>query len=52
VVTKSLTESGQYASGTPLQDAKSWRKNAVRQGQLNDWVDRIKKLEQTSTTDS
>ena len=47
VVTKSLTEPGQYASGTPLQEAKSWRKNAVRQGQLSDWVDRIKKLEQS-----
>lgn len=47
IVTKSL-EAGQYASGTPLQDAKTWRKNAVRQGQLSEWVERIKKLEQTN----
>ena len=51
VVTKSLTEPGQYASGTPLQEAAVWRRNAVRQGQLNEWVERIKKLEQAKPQD-
>ncbi len=47
VVTKSLTEAGQYASGTPLQEVKLWRKNAVRQGQLSEWIERLKQLERT-----
>ena len=45
LVTKSITEPGQYASGLPLQEAKLWRRNAVRLGQLDDWVGRIKALE-------
>lgn len=52
VVTKSLTEAGQYASGTPLQEAKLWRKNAVRQGQLSEWVDRLKKIEKSKLKNS
>lgn len=34
-VTGSLGQSGCYASGTPLDDVKSWRKNAVRFNQLD-----------------
>ena len=46
VVTKSLLEPGHYASGTPLQEVKQWRRNAVRVSQLDQWVEKIKKLEQ------
>lgn len=48
VVTKSLSAPGAYASGTPLQEVRLWRKNSVRTGQLDEWVGRIKKLEKTS----
>lgn len=46
VVTKSITEAGHYSSGTTVQDVKTWRRNAVRFGQLDEWVTRIKKLEE------
>ena len=45
VVTRSITEPGTNGSGTVIQDVKTWRKNAVRFGQLEQWVERIKKLE-------
>lgn len=45
VVTKGTTEAGVFASATPMQDVKSWRKSAVRFGQLNELAGRIKKLE-------
>lgn len=45
VVTKSISEAGHYASGSPMQDVRSWRKNMVRISQLDEWVGRIKKLE-------
>lgn len=51
IVTKSILEPGQYSSGTPVQEVKLWRRNAVRQGQLSEWVDRIKKLEQSLSSD-
>ena len=35
LVTHSLTEPGEYASGTPLQPKRDWRKNAARFGQLD-----------------
>ena len=35
LVTHSLTEPGEYASGTPLQPKRDWRKNAVRFSQLD-----------------
>lgn len=44
-VTRSVTEPGLYSSGTVMQEVKTWRKNAVRFGQLENWVERIKKLE-------
>jgi UDP-3-O-[3-hydroxymyristoyl] glucosamine N-acyltransferase len=46
VVTRSVAEAGLYGSGTVMQEVKTWRKNAVRFGQLEEWVERIKKLEQ------
>ena len=45
VVTKSISEAGHYASGSPMQDVRSWRRNMVRLSQLDEWVGRIKKLE-------
>ncbi len=45
IVTKSTTEAGAYASATPMYDVKTWRKSAVRFGQLDDIVGRIKQLE-------
>jgi UDP-3-O-[3-hydroxymyristoyl] glucosamine N-acyltransferase len=45
VVTKSISEPGHYSSGTLVQDVKTWRRNAVRFGQLDEWVDKIKKIE-------
>ena len=35
LVTHSLAEPGEYASGTPLQPKREWRKNAARFGQLD-----------------
>lgn len=35
LVTHSLTEPGEYASGTPLQPKREWRKNAARFSQLD-----------------
>lgn len=45
VVTRSISEPGIYSSGTVIQEVHAWRKNAVRFGQLDQWVERIKKLE-------
>lgn len=45
VVTRSISEPGIYSSGTVVQEVHTWRKNAVRFGQLEQWVERIKKLE-------
>ena len=35
LVTHSLTEAGEYASGTPIQTKGDWRKNAARFKQLD-----------------
>ncbi|WP_188150194.1 UDP-3-O-(3-hydroxymyristoyl)glucosamine N-acyltransferase [Teredinibacter waterburyi] len=45
VVTKGNTEAGVFASTTPLQDVRSWRKNSVRYTQLDEMASRIRKLE-------
>lgn len=50
VVTRSISEPGVYSSGTVVQEVHTWRKNAVRFGQLDQWVERIKKLEKAVTT--
>ncbi len=47
LVTKSITKRGSYSSGTPLSESKHWRKSAVRFGQLDQLVGRIRTLEQT-----
>ena len=45
VVTKSISAPGVYSSGTVVQEVHTWRRNAVRFGQLDEWVEKIKALE-------
>lgn len=52
VVTRSISEPGIYSSGTVIQEVHTWRKNAVRFGQLDQWVERIKKLEKVVMANS
>ncbi len=47
MVTGSIRESGQYASGTGLLNGKDWRKAAVRFGQLEKFNKRIKDVEKS-----
>lgn len=48
IVTKSIDEAGHYASGSPMQDVRAWRRTMVRVGQLDELVGRVKKLEEQS----
>ena len=41
LVTSSIREPGEYSSGTPLTDNRSWRKNAARFNQLDSLARRI-----------
>jgi UDP-3-O-[3-hydroxymyristoyl] glucosamine N-acyltransferase len=41
VVRNSITEPGEYSSGTPLTDNRTWRKNAARFKQLDSLARRI-----------
>ena len=45
MVTRSISTSGAYASGTGLMESKQWRKNAVRFRQLDTMARRLQKLE-------
>jgi UDP-3-O-[3-hydroxymyristoyl] glucosamine N-acyltransferase len=45
-VTRSISEPGTYASGTPLDTARQWGRNAVRFGQLDTMQRRLAALEQ------
>ena len=45
IVTKGNTEPGVFASATPLQSVKKWRRNSVRYTQLDELSSRIKALE-------
>lgn len=45
MVTHSITEPGAYSSGTAMQPAGDWKKNAVRFRQLDDLARRVKGLE-------
>jgi len=44
-VSQSITETGVYSSGTPLETSSQWHRNFVRMKQLDDMVRRLKKLE-------
>lgn len=46
VVLRSINEPGHYASSTSAHDMQTWRRNTVRFTQLDEWIDRLKKLEQ------
>lgn len=48
LVTRSIRESGEYSSGTPLQSSREWRRNAARFGQLDDIARRLGRLEKES----
>lgn len=45
VVTKSITTSGAYSSGTPMQENVKWQRNFVRFRQLDDMAKRLKRIE-------
>lgn len=45
LVTKSITEPGSYASGSPLEPSASWRKNHARIKQLDALARRMKNIE-------
>ena len=42
LVTHSIREPGEYSSGTPLMDSRSWRRNAVRFKQLDALARRLR----------
>jgi len=44
-VNRAITEPGLYSSGSVLQPGKEWKKNVVRQSQLDDMARRLRKLE-------
>lgn len=51
IVTKGTDEPGVYASATPMLDLKTWRRSAVRFGQLDDLAGRVKKLEKSANSE-
>lgn len=48
MVTHSITQPGAYSSGTAMQTAGDWKKNAVRFRQLDDMAKRIRALEKNN----
>jgi UDP-3-O-[3-hydroxymyristoyl] glucosamine N-acyltransferase len=48
LVTHSIHASGEYSSGTPIQDNRSWRRNAARFRHLDELARRLKALEKDS----
>ncbi|MEJ7746235.1 MAG: hypothetical protein WKF61_05695, partial [Luteimonas sp.] len=49
LVTRSIREPGEYSSGTPLMDNRSWRKNAARFKQLDALARRLASTDVQST---
>lgn len=45
MVTKSITESGVFSSGIPVEPTKQWHKNVVRYRQMDKLFERVKLLE-------
>ena len=41
LVTQSITEPGEYSSGMPVQDARSWRRNGARFRQLDEMARKL-----------
>ena len=52
MVTKSITESGSYSSGVPVQPSKEWRKWVARVRNLLDLQNKVKNLEKQMTNNS
>ena len=50
-VNNSIKEAGIYASGLPVMDVKSWRKNVVSFKQLYNFSTRLRRLEDNSDSD-
>ena len=48
LVTHSIREAGEYSSGIPLQDNRTWRKNAARFKHLDEYARRLSALEKDS----
>jgi len=46
LVTHSITEPGEYTSGTPLQESREWRKNAARFKHLDEMARKIRQSTQ------
>ncbi|MFT4197092.1 MAG: UDP-3-O-(3-hydroxymyristoyl)glucosamine N-acyltransferase [Pseudoxanthomonas sp.] len=44
MITSSIREPGQYASGTPMSDLRSWRRNAARFNQLDSMARRLNRV--------
>ncbi|MBN8431135.1 UDP-3-O-(3-hydroxymyristoyl)glucosamine N-acyltransferase [Microbulbifer salipaludis] len=47
LVTKSIEEPGSYSSGTPFSESRTWRRNAVRFGQLDQMSKRLGNVEKS-----
>jgi UDP-3-O-[3-hydroxymyristoyl] glucosamine N-acyltransferase len=45
LVSKSITESGAYSSGTGVEPHAQWKRNVVRFRQLDELSQRVKNLE-------
>jgi len=45
LVTKSITQSGVYSSGTPIQESTKWQRIYVRLTQLDEMAKRLKQIE-------
>jgi UDP-3-O-[3-hydroxymyristoyl] glucosamine N-acyltransferase len=44
LVTHSITEPGEYSSGTPIQPSREWRRNAARFKHLDELARKINAL--------
>ena len=45
LVTRTISRPGVYSSGTPLQDNRTWHRNFVRFGKLDELAKRVRELE-------
>lgn len=45
MVTKSITESGVYSSGIPIEPTRQWHKNVIRYRQMDKLYERVSQLE-------
>jgi UDP-3-O-[3-hydroxymyristoyl] glucosamine N-acyltransferase len=48
MVTKSISQSGTYSSGIPVEPTRQWHKNVVHYRKMSDLHERVKRLESTS----